>query len=101
MDYECMKCGASGVKLWREYNTFINNQTLLCADCLCKAERVDPLHIRADGKTWDSYVQQWLDAVNSMVPAVPADDGTFWGCFAVPQDRVDWWRGLPLRKTRG
>jgi hypothetical protein len=96
-----MKCGAAGVKLWREYNTFLTNQTLLCADCLCQVERVDPLHIRADGKTWDSRVQQWLDSVNCMVPAVPTDDGTFWAYFAVPQDRVDWWRSLPLRKTRG
>jgi hypothetical protein len=31
--YVCHQCGARGVKLWREYNTFLDHQTLLCVKC--------------------------------------------------------------------
>ena len=32
--YQCDKCGAKGVKLWRDYNTFLEHQELACAACL-------------------------------------------------------------------
>ena len=34
-----------------------------------------------------------------MVPAVPTEDGTFWGYTSVPEDRCAWWRALPLTEA--
>jgi hypothetical protein len=34
-DYVCGECGASGVKLWRDYNTFLEHQSLRCLPCAC------------------------------------------------------------------
>lgn len=36
--YKCGKCGAAGVKLWRDYQTFVCYQSLLCLDCACKEQ---------------------------------------------------------------
>jgi len=35
LGYKCSKCGATGVKLWRYYQTFLDHQTLLCLNCAC------------------------------------------------------------------
>jgi hypothetical protein len=34
--YECDKCKASGVRLWREWNTFLSHQQLVCLACINK-----------------------------------------------------------------
>ena len=81
--YECGDCGASGVKLWREYQTFLSGQTLRCLDCACKAEKKKPEDLEGDSVGW-------------MVPAVPTEEGdTFWGYSSVPQAGVEWWHRLP------
>lgn len=80
--YVCQACGASGVKLWRYYQTFLENQRLLCRRC-AEADQANEL----EG-----------DQIGWMVPAVPTEDGTtFWGYTSVPKDRVEWWKALPLR----
>ena len=61
---KCTNCGANGVKLWRKYNTMVDYQALLCANCICKVEKIDPLHIRTD------EMNKWLEAVNWRAPAV-------------------------------
>lgn len=33
--YKCTNCGATGCKLWRDYQTFTDHQTLLCLECAC------------------------------------------------------------------
>jgi hypothetical protein len=33
--YVCGECGARGVKLWRDYQTVLDHQTLLCLHCAC------------------------------------------------------------------
>lgn len=85
-DYKCSKCGASGCRLWRQYQTFLEHIELLCFDDALKdqskneADLLEPYH-----------------AIGWLVAAIPTDDGTFWGYTSVPQDKVDWWNTLPLR----
>lgn len=94
--YVCTGCGASGCKLWREYQTFADvpverghRTSLLCADCV----ELD------QGRALD---ETRPDAIGWRVAAVPADEGTtFWGFASVPEDRVAWWRALPTRPARG
>lgn len=38
-NYVCGECGASGVKLWREYNTCVSDQSLLCLICACREQK--------------------------------------------------------------
>ena len=33
----------------------------------------------------------------TMIPAVPDEDGDFWGYTAVPEERCKWWEELPTR----
>jgi hypothetical protein len=37
-NYVCGKCGATGVKLWRDYQTFLEHQSLRCLSCACSEE---------------------------------------------------------------
>lgn len=34
-NYKCGKCGATNCKLWRDYQTFLDKQSLLCLKCAC------------------------------------------------------------------
>lgn len=36
--YVCGECRATGVKLWRRYQTFSNKLSLRCMNCACKEE---------------------------------------------------------------
>lgn len=36
--YKCAKCGVTGVKLWRDYQKFLNYQSLLCLKCACEEQ---------------------------------------------------------------
>ena len=38
-NYQCGKCGVTGCKLWREYQAFLNNQSLLCLTCACLEQK--------------------------------------------------------------
>lgn len=109
--YHCGQCGSLGIKLWREYNTFLNHQSLLCAKCACaeqnarsdKGFRVIP---RPDGgadvriDAGEEY-QYYGDQIGWRIPAVPTADGeTFWGYTSVPEDGVQWWFSLPLEASK-
>lgn len=78
-DYVCADCGASGVRLWREYQTFLEHQVLRCRACAEKHA----------GKTMIG------DQIGWMVLAVPAPGNTYWGYTSVPAEDVAWWKSLP------
>lgn len=95
--YRCTTCGAHGCKLWREYQTFLEHQTLECCDCAGKSQQRDVSTIDAIGKRTDEHGLR-TDTIGWRVPAVPTEDGsTFWGYTSVPSEGVDWWRRLPTR----
>lgn len=84
-EYCCCKCAANGVKLWRQYQTFLDHNDLMCIDCT-EAEQ--------DGCKFEGKGH----AIGWRVAAVPTEDGsTFWGYTSVPQPGVEWWDRLPLR----
>lgn len=83
--YRCSKCGAQGCKLWRQYQTFVDEIDLLCLGCAeaDQEQKADPYH---------------MSAIGFLVAAVPTDDGeTFWGFTSVPAQAVAWWDALPDR----
>lgn len=83
-EYRCDRCGAHGCRLWRRYQTFLDQQTLLCADCV-EQEAGELLEGRGHSIGW------W-------VGAVPTEDGrAYWGLTSVPSAGVDWWEQLPTR----
>jgi hypothetical protein len=100
IEYRCTLCGAEGVKLWREYQTFADQTELLCVDCAEKSPlasgkkcRLNFPRLEAGGKYPDVY----SDQIGWLVPAVPdVEAESFWGYTSVPQDRVEWWKQLPL-----
>lgn len=78
--YKCADCGAEGVRLWREYQTFLDHPTLRCRACSEEHE----------GKDLSG------DQIGGLMPAVPSHDGeTFWGYTSVPKAAANWWRSLP------
>ncbi|HEX8389883.1 MAG TPA: hypothetical protein VF597_00490 [Candidatus Saccharimonadales bacterium] len=94
--YVCGTCGKSGVKLWREYQTFLQNQALSCADCATKRFNVDISRMTDNGKH-PSYLGH-TDTIGWLIPAVPTEENdTFWGYSSVPPNGCDWWTRLPLR----
>lgn len=97
--YVCGNCGASGVKLWREYQ----NPTirLLCAACTAVDQGVDISSMAPDG-TFDYDVSDGegvihrTDAIAWFTPAVPDEEGgSYWGRTSVPAAGVAWWERLP------
>lgn len=85
-EYVCGACSADGVRLYRDYQTVLDHQRLVCTSCAERAEgrTVDPSHPHSIG---------WK------VAAVPTEDGTtFWGYTSVPMAGVRWWDALPLTK---
>src|SRR5688572_17950138 len=97
-DYKCSKCGATGIKLWRQYQTFADYIDLLCAADAMKAEKKKGV-VGEDGKRESEYGM--TDQIGDLVPAVPTQEGdTYWGYTSVPQDGVDWWKRLPTRKEQ-
>lgn len=91
--YVCGKCKQSGIKLWRNYQTFLNNQSLHCASCACEEQKkIDDIDQK--GRS----IARQTDQIGSLVPAVPTEDGTtFWGYTSVPQEGCEWWYNLPTR----
>ncbi len=99
-NYKCGKCGATGCKLWREYQTFLEHQTLLCANCAAKDQKKDISDIDAEGRyTLDPKTfgrAQKSDQIGWYVPAVPTEENdSYWGYTSVPQAGCDWWDRLP------
>lgn len=96
--YACASCGAVGCKLWREYQTFLNHQSLACCDCAARIGGKDITSIDANGYTTNPKYGYKSDQIGWRIPAVPTEDGsTFWGYSSVPEEGVAWWRGLPTR----
>jgi hypothetical protein len=94
--YRCGTCGATGCKLWREYSTFLDHQTLECCDCAGKSQSKDISCINADGVYPSTITRDFTDQIGWRVPAVPTEDGeTYWGYTSVPQAGCNWWRSLP------
>lgn len=90
--YKCHVCGAHGVKLYREYQTFANRTTLECVFCALKSQ-----NRKADGELTDANAP---DQIGWRVAAVPTNCGTtFWGYTSVPKEGCDWWYGLPVRPS--
>lgn len=93
--YECVRCKASGVKLWRQYQTMLDHIELLCCDCAAKDQGKQLVDLQPSG----FWGEMQTDQIGWLVPAVPTEDGeTFWGYTSVPEDRVLWWRELPNRR---
>lgn len=87
--YRCGECKATGVKLWREYNTFLDSQHLYCRACAVKDQGKGP-------KQLEEYDQMGCDQIGWLVPAIPTREGdTFWGYSSVPQGLCHWWYSLP------
>ena len=84
-EYVCGECKASGVRLYRDYNTFADATRLLCTACAEQA-----------GSTPRKVDPECPDQCGWMVAAVPTEDGSsFWGFSSVPWRGVYWWRSLP------
>lgn len=97
--YVCSKCGVSGVKLWRQYNTCVSAQELLCVECLAKETKIDISKIDSDGRYEDPSIGCKTHSVGWHVPAIPTDDEeSFWGYTSVPVSDCYWWKKLPLTK---
>lgn len=89
--YSCDGCSSIGVKLWRVYNTFMDNQSLLCAGCAEDEQKKPRGFALAPGNG---------DQIGWRVPAVPIEDGqTFWGYSSVPDAGVSWWKSLRDRRA--
>ncbi len=92
-NYCCHKCYAQGVKLWREYQTFLNNQTLLCAKCAGKEQKKDTSTIDEEGLYQSEFGR--TDQIGWRIPAVPTkENDTYWGYTSVPEEGVQWWKRL-------
>ncbi len=96
VDYTCGECHASGVKLWRQYQTFADQLDLMCCDCAGHSQDKDVSSMKEDGRYEGKYGPS--DSIGWLVPAVPVENQeTYWGYTSVPEEGVDWWRALPLR----
>lgn len=103
--YRCVKCGATGCKLWRLYNTFLSHQELTCAVCAAEAEKKDISTLDENGRrvTKESKIDPDFrtDKIGNRIPAVPTEEGdTYWGYTSVPEPGCVWWRRLPSLPER-
>lgn len=98
--YRCGTCGATGCKLWREYQTFLEHQSLSCCDCAGASQKKDVSAIDAAGNIETDFGR--CDQIGWRVPAVPTEEGgTFWGYTSVPEAGCAWWKRLPTRAPSG
>lgn len=94
--YKCGGCGRTGVKLWREYQTFLDHQSLRCADCAAADQGRDITSMDDRGRYNGEHGR--TDQIGWLVPAVPtAANDTFWGYTSVPSEGCAWWERLPVR----
>lgn len=93
--YSCAKCGAHGVKLWRQYQTLACYVRLLCAEC-AKKDQKKRFAVDEAGEHVDRYGHK-SDQIGWLIPAVPTDDmDTYWGYTTVPEVGCVWWDMLPV-----
>lgn len=91
--YACGTCGAHGVKLWREYQSFSTPTKLFCAPCALKDQTLEG-PVDKEGRR--PHGGAFTDQIGWLVPAVPCVMyGGFYGYSSVPDSGVEWWRGLP------
>lgn len=92
--YECVGCGAKGVKLWREIHG-CDDGWIGCVSCVMrKTGKV--VVVDEDGVSTDS-VHGRSDQICGKIPAVPTEDGrSFYGYSSVPEPGCRWWKALPL-----
>jgi hypothetical protein len=70
-EYVCSECGAEGVKLWRQYQTVVENIRLLCGECALKDQgKAGP--IDKEGKR--KGICGLTDQIGWLVPAIPTED---------------------------
>jgi hypothetical protein len=96
--YKCGSCGAHGCKLWRDYQSFLNDQVLRCVTCAGTNQDKDVSDVDELGRLGCSTIspQSRTDQIGWLVPAVPTEENdTFWGYTSVPMWGVVWWRLLP------
>jgi hypothetical protein len=95
--YICSKCLRGGCKLWRDYQTFLENLELFCVVCAAESQNKNIDDIDKDGRrSLGEGMMGRTDQIGWLVPAVPTPDGeTFWGYSSVPEDGVKWWREQP------
>jgi DNA-directed RNA polymerase subunit N (RpoN/RPB10) len=100
IDYRCFNCGAINCKLWRQYQTFLNHITLLCAVCAARDQGESITDIDSDGKRTIGIPMHRSDQIGIYIPAVPTKEwDTFWGYTSVPQEGCTWWRYLPTLRA--
>ncbi len=95
-NYICGECGVTGVKLWRDYNTFMDAQTLRCMVCACR-EQKKSREPTEDGRSLyahDDHVyrtsaepEQWL--VYDPEKGVPTD-AIETKVFSMRTDQIGW-----------
>jgi hypothetical protein len=105
--YKCDTCGAKDCRLYREYQTFLNHQTLYCTACALtlhnavRAKEDKPVETLEQLRIYSPKVSQ----IGWRVAAVPCTrlpdgkfdwEGSFWGFTSVPDDGCAWWDGLPV-----
>ena len=95
-NYACHKCGAKRVKLWREYNTLLDHQSLLCCKCSGEEQDKDVKNIDDRGMVESEIGRSRTDQIGYRIPAVPTEDNdSYWGYTSVPENGVQWWKRLP------
>lgn len=95
--YECSKCGVSGVKLWRGFNSF--HVDLFCVKCASQHPTIDISTLDKNGMRLENGER--TDQIGFYVPAVPCESGeTYWGYTSVPDAGVTWWQRLPNAAVR-
>lgn len=106
--YRCDICGATGVKLWREYNTLSDYTDLLCFTHTMEAVR----NSRGFSGSTDLLGRPYTPERSMLwnrVAAVPDNFAvcmtepidSYWGYTSVPQDGVEWWNALPAESSDG
>lgn len=91
-NYTCRDCGAVGVRLFREYQTFIIS--LLCRACAKIEQGADDVWER---ETLEMVGRPPVFEVKWRVAAVPDEEGIgYWGYTSIPQRGIDWWLRLPV-----
>lgn len=88
-NYKCSVCGISGIKLWREV-AFCLPVDLFCIEYGKKNQNLPD---------WN-WMNQWntrSDQLGNLLPAVPTEDGSYWGYTSVPSNDCRWWHQLEPR----
>lgn len=92
--YECSRCHVTGVKLWREYQSF--ELILRCARCSCLVQGI-VYDVDEKGVRQGSHGP--TDQIGWDVPAVTdPDGGGFWGYTSTPLAHYALWENLPTER---